>query len=434
VKLLDRRTVLKSLLGGAVATLPLPLLDAMRDARAGPTGSPDRFGLWFWGNGVKPDRWVPGSEGTNWAPSDELAPLSDLRSRVSVLSGFEMKTATHPHHSGMSGVLTGEHYHQLGVTRDTIISTLPGPSIDQIAAEHFAGQAPFRSLELGVTWFRGTDEGSAFQHLSHNGPNNVNPSEYDAVRAYERLFALPTDGQRDLARSSVLDALEWKGSRLHTRLGAGDRVRMEQYLDSVRALEKHIGNDVSACSATPPASSYPDVAGQEQIEAKNLAMSELIAMALSCDLTRVFSVQFSTCGSGVIVWQVGATDGLHLTCHEESQPQPIVHAATVFTMERLAEFLGVLRATPDGDGSLLDSCAIFCTSELSDGSIHSNTEFPLLIAGGGNGRLREGTHHRAPGRNTSDAGLTALRAAGVDVASFGAAEGYSDSPVAELLA
>ncbi len=429
----NRRFVLKSLLGGAVATLPLPMLDAMRDAKAGPSGSPDRFGLWFWGNGIRPERWVPGSEGTGWSPSDELAPLVDLRDRVSVLSGFEMKTATHPHHSGMSGVLTGQHYHQLGVVRDTIVSTLPGPSVDQIAAEHFAGQTPFRSLELGVTWFRGTDEGSSFQHLSHNGPNNVNPSEYDVVRAYERLFALPTDQERDLARSSVLDALQWKGSRLHTRLGAGDKVRMEQYLDSVRALEKRIGADVAACTSTAPTSSYPDVNGQEQIEAKNLAMSELLAMALSCDLTRAFSVQFSTCGSGAVFWQVGADNGLHVTCHEEPQPQPTVHAATVFTMERLADFLGVLRDTPDGENNLLESCSILCTSELSDGSIHSNTEFPLLIAGGGNGRLSEGRHLRAVGRNTSDAGLTALRGAGVELASFGVAEGYSDSPITEIL-
>jgi hypothetical protein len=432
-KPISRRTVLKSLLGGAVATVPLPWLEAMREAKAGPKASPDRFGLWFWGNGVRPEHWTPGSEGEGWAPSEELAPLSALTDQVSVLSGFEIKTATHPHHSGMAGVLTGQHYHQLGTVRDTIVSTFAGQSVDQIAADHFAGQTPFRSLELGVTWFRGTDEGSTFQHLSHNGPNNVNPSEYDAVRAYERLFALPTDAQRDLARASVLDTLQWKGSRLQTRLGHTDSIRMEQYLDSVRALEKRIGSDVSACTATVPDSSYPDVAGQEQIEEKNLAMSQLLAMSLSCDLTRSFSIQFSTCGSGAVFWQVGATNSLHSTCHEEPLPQPTVHAATTFTMERLADFLGVLRDTPDGEGSLLDSCSILCTSELSDGWTHANTEFPLLIAGGGNGRLRPGTHYRSVGRNTSDAGLTALRGAGVDLASFGTEAGYSDSPVTEIL-
>lgn len=433
MKRLNRRTVLKSILMGSVATIPLPFLDAMREAKAGPSVGPDRFGLWFWGNGVRPERWVPLTEGANWTPSDELAPLADLVPNVSVLSGFEMKASTHPHHSGMSGVLTGSHYHQLGVVRDTIVSTLPSQSCDQIAADHFAGQAPFRSLELGVTWFRGTDEGSSFQHLSHNGPNNVNPSEYDAVRAWERIFGLPTNQERDLARASVLDALEWKGSRLHGKLGHTDKVRMEQYLDSVRALEKRLGEDTSACVSKAPTSSFPDVEGQEQIEAKNLAMSELIAMSLACDLTRAFSIQFSTCGSGVVFWQVGAENGMHLTCHEEALPQPIVHAGTVFTMEQLAVFLRVLRDTPEGEGSLLDSCSILCTSELSNGWNHSNEEFPLLIAGGGNGRLRPGTHYRSWGRNTSDATFTALRGAGVDLASFGTEAGYTDSVVAEVL-
>jgi hypothetical protein len=441
MKALSRRAVLKAAVAGGVAALPLPLLELMRDgsgeALAGGAPVPDRFGLWFWGNGMRPEHWTPPTQGSGWTPSVELEPLADLVPYLSIATGCEMKVATHPHHSGMAGILTGRKYHQLGYVRDTIVSTFDGPSVDQIAADWFLGQAPFRSIEAGVTWFRGTDEGSTFQHLSHNGPNNPNPSEYDPVRLYERLFAMPTDTQRDLARRSVLDALDWRGSRLQTRLGSNDRARMQQYLDSVRALELQIdaaGKAAAGCVATAPGSSYPDVSGLEQIESKNLAVSQLIATALACDLMRAFSVQFSTCASGVIVWQVGASNGLHVICHEEAMPQPTVHAATTFTMGQLAVFLRTLRDTPEADGSLLDRCSILCTSELSDGRFHSNTEFPLMIAGLGGGRLRGGVHWRSGSAdNASKVVLTALRGAGVDLESFGSDGGYVDQVVPELM-
>lgn len=436
---LNRRHVLKAALaGGAVATISLPLLDIMRnstgEALAGGEALPDRFGLWFWGNGVRSPHWVPPTVGASWTPSAELEPLADLVPYVSVVSGCEIKTATHPHHSGMAGILTGRHYHHLGYVRDTIVSTFDSQSVDQIAADWFSGLAPFRSVEAGVTWFRGTDEGSTFQHLSHNGPNNVNPSEYDVVRLYERLFALPTDAERDLARASVLDTLQWKGSRLQSRLGANDRVRMEQYLDSVRALELRLSQEPASCTATAPGSSYPDLEGLEQISEKNLAVSEILAMALSCDLMRSFSVQWSTCGSGVIVWPAGASYSLHAICHEEPMPQDTVHTATTFTMGQLATFLQTLRDTPEGEGNLLDHCSILCTSELSDGWTHGNEDFPILVAGKGGGRLRGGIHYRSEsGRNTSDAVLTALHGAGVEVPSFGADAGYSETLVDEIL-
>ena len=436
---LSRRHVLKAALaGGGLATIPLPLLEIMMDgngtALAGGEDLPTRFGLWFWGNGIRPEHWVPPTTGESWTPSAELEPLTDLVPYVSVVSGCEIKTATHAHHSGMSGILTGEHYHLLGYVRDTIASTLPSQSVDQIAADWFEGLAPFRSVEAGVTWFRGTDEGSAFQHLSHNGPNNVNPAEYDVVALYERLFAMPTDSERDLARQSVLDTVEWKGTRLHGRLGVRDRIRMEQYLDSIRALETRLAEEPAACSATPPASSFPDVDGLEQIEEKNAAVADVLAMALTCDLMRSFSVLWSTAGSGVIVWQAGGPYSMHATCHEEPMPQPTVHACTTWTMGNLATFLRTLRDTPEGDGNLLDRCSILCTSELSDGWTHANTEFPILVAGKGGGRLRGGIHYRSTtNRNTSDAVLTALHGAGVEVDSFGVDAGWTNTTVGELL-
>ncbi len=435
---LSRRTVLRGLLRGAAVSVALPPLEAMLgvngDALADGTALPTRFGVWFFGNGVRLDRWVPADTGAGWTPSAELAPLSAHRDAVSVVSGMEIKTATHAHHSGMTGILTGRRYHQLGTTRDTIVTTFAGPSVDQVAADWFDGQTPFRSIEVGVTRFRGTDEGTTFQHLSHNGPNNPNPSEYDAVALYRRLFGSPADPQLDLARQSVLDAVTGQVSRLKGRLGAADKLRLDQHLESIRTLEQRLAADVGACGAVSAPTMPSEEGGLEPVEEKNQLMSDLLAVALACDLTRSFSVQWSTAGSGVVLWQVGATGSLHGINHNEAPPAPTVHAAVVFTMQNLATFLDTLAATPEGDGCLLDRCSILCTTELTDGWTHSNQDFPILIAGKGGGRLRGGVHYRSTSaENTSKAVLTALWGAGVDVSGFGADAGYVSDGVGALL-
>lgn len=421
---LGRRTFLRGVLGGAAISVALPPLEAMFDthgtALADGHAIPTRFGLWFWGNGVRPEQWVPSGTGTAWTPSAELAPLGELRDYVSPVTGLEVKTATHPHHSGMTGVLTGARYHQVGTTRDTIVSTFAYPSVDMVAAEALGGDTPFRSLEVGITRFRGTDEGTTFQHLSHNGPNNPNPSEYSPSRLFARLFGMPVDAQIDSARRSVLDVVHGQIRSLQGRVGSADRERLEQHFDSVRQLEMRLAAGASACTVPADPGDFPDVDGREQIEAQNEAMSDLVALALACDLTRVFSVLYSTAGSGVIVWQVGASNSLHQICHDHPLPQPTVHAATVFTMERLADFLRKLRDIPEGDSNVLANCSILCTSELSDGYRHTNTEFPILVAGQGGGRLRGNVHYRSTSaENASMAPLTALRGAGIPAGSFG---------------
>jgi hypothetical protein len=443
IKALDRRTVLRGLLGGSAVAVGLPALEIMLDgngeALAGGLPMPDRFGVWFWGNGVRPDYWRPTGVAP-WTPSSELAPLGDLVPYVSVVTGCGMKTQPyHPHHSGMTGIMTGQALYKVGDVRDTIISTFSRQSVDMDAADWFEGQAPFRSIEAAVCNFTGTDEGTTFQHLSHNGPNNPNPSEYSPSALYARLFSLPTSADLNLAHISVLDGVNSQVERLKKRLGARDVDRLEQHLDSIRTLEARLSSTPSACTPGVAPTDVADVYGLEQIEQKNEVMSDVLALALSCDLMRVFSVLYSTCGSGTLFWQVGATDGLHYTCHVESLPQPIVDAATNFTMDRLGYFLRKLRDTPEGAGNLLDHCSILCTTEHSDGYSHSQDEFPILIAGLGNGRLKGGVHYRYSGadggsyRNTSDAVLTALHGAGVTLPSWGVDGGYTTSTISELM-
>jgi hypothetical protein len=448
---LPRRTFLRGLAGGALVSVALPALEAMFDvngeALAGGDPIPTRFGVWFWGNGVRRAHWTPIGTGAAWTPRNETEPLAaaGLRPYVSPVTGFEIKTATHPHHSGMAGILTGHRYHEIGRVRDTIASTFAQPSIDQVVAARWwsnpATRARYRSLEVGVCRFTGTDEGTTFQHLSHNGPNNVNPAEYSPRAVFDRLFgggALAP--QVTAARRSVLDAIRGDLTGLRGRVSAADRTRLDQHLESIRSIELRLMASPALCT-TPvrPAEGYPDVMGREQIQQKNEVMSDLVAMALACDLTRVFSVLFSTCGSGVVYWMAGARNGMHQLCHDERAPgaeqQPTVHAAIRFTMESLAHFLNRLRMTPEGAGNLLDRCAILCTTELSEGFTHSNDEFPILVAGRAGGALRGGVHVRSTTReNTSNVLLTLLRAVGDTRASFGGGAGATSAVVPGLLA
>jgi hypothetical protein len=436
---LSRRSVLRGLAAGAVTSIALPPLEAMMNATgtAHADGSPfpDRFGVWFWGNGIRRDEWYPRGNGADWEPGRTLEPLAPVKQHVSVVTGYEVQTATHPHHSGMAGILSCAPYHQVGTTRDTIVSTFDKPSVDQVAAAHFDGTTRFRSIEVGVARFRGTDEGTTFQHLSHNGRNDVNPSDYSPASVFRTLFGGTPDAIRDGARRSVLDAVTEQIRRVQSRVSAQDRRRLESHFESIRALEQEIALSTGACE-TPeaPLADYPDLEGREQLNEKNAAMSELMALALACDLTRAFSIMWCCAGSGVIVWEAGARNSLHQICHDEAIPQQTVRDATRVIMGNLSYFLQRLRDIPEGDGTLLDHCSILCTSELSEGNRHSNDEFPILIAGGGNGRLRSGIHHR--GRNAPNAThavITALKGAGLPIDTFGTDGGRATGGIAELL-
>lgn len=433
---LSRRAVLRGLVGGLGASVALPWLEAMlpRGAAAADGPWPSRFGVWFFGNGVRPERWVPTTTGLDWELTEQLAPLEAVKPWISPLTGFEVKTSALGHPAGMAGILSGQDFTLLTTTRTDLVTTFSRRSVDQDAAEFMKGQAPFRSLEVGVARFWGTDLGDTMEHVSHNGPNSPNPAQFDPALLFARLFGQTGNAAWSLAHRSVLDVVADQTSRLDRRLGTEDRRRMQQHLDSIRGLELRLAGGASQCAAPDAPPRFDDPLVHEDIVGRNEIQSRLLALALSCDLTRAFSLQFSAPGGGTVFWQIGAEEGLHVTCHSEPLPQPTVNAAVVFTMAQLSDFLGILRDTPEGDGNLLDHSSILCTTEISDGVSHTVDEFPILIAGGGNGRLNPGVHVRDEGRNASDAVLTALHGAGVDLPEWGVGPGRSETPVDELLA
>jgi hypothetical protein len=442
---MNRRTVLRGLLGGTAVSIALPHLEVMAQA------APRRLGLFFWGNGVRLKLWNPAATGAGWALSPALEPLAPVKQYLNVVSGMDIKIpASQGHHTGEVGILSGYPLISQPKGNAAFRSTFSKASIDQVAAAELGKTTRFKSLEVGISRRVNRSEGTTLQYISHNGPDSANPPIYEPAAVFNRLFGAdfkppmtmtgvptpaPDTGALEKAtalRRSVLDAVNRDIDGLKARVSTTDRVRLDQHLENVRAIERRLqpapgqpggGTPpvVSAGCAAPRApGAFADTAQGEQIEPIMTAMSDLIAMALACDQTRVFSVMFSGSTASTVFWQVNVTRGHHQLSHDEAGDQPQIQATTVFTMKMLNILLTRLQATGEGAGNLLDSCAILGSSDCAEGKSHSNRDYPIVVAGRAGGKLKSpGVHHREPGGNSNQVLLTMLRAVGLPLADYG---------------
>ena len=426
---LNRRTFLRGMLGGAAVSVGLPALNVFLNANGTAYASegafPVRFGLFFWGNGILPARWVPQLDGEDYALSDQLAPLESIKDVLTVVTGMEIKTPNvEPHRSGAAGILTG---HPLLITETG--DTAMAPSIDQVVAAELGSATRFRSLEYGA---------QARGGYSFNGPDNRNPPESNAYALFERIFGAGFREPGDMTeidptialRRSVLDAVSEDVTRFSSRLGAEDQLRLDQHLTGIRDLELRLARlaegppDYESCRrADEPLADYPDIEGRPQLAEENRAMCDIVALALACDQTRVVS-NFITEPLNNLLFE-GTTAGHHQLTHDEPGDQPEVHSIVLQIMDEYRYMVEAFRAIPEGDGTLLDNSVLVGTSDVSSGRTHSFDEFPLLFAGNACGRLRNGFHYRSGGgENTSKFMLSMIRAAGVFAAGWGGEDGY----------
>jgi hypothetical protein len=439
---LSRRLLLR----GASAAIALPLLDGMLNdsgtALAAGGEIPKRFGTFFWGNGVRPDRWVPTGAGANWALSAELEPLAAVKEYISVLTGMEMKFPGTAHHRGRAGMLAAAYDPAL----DTY-GRVDGPTIDQIAAVAWDGLTPFRSLELGISMRAkgGVNANKASGGSSFSAPGQRIPAEFSPLALFDRLFGTQFNGQDEAAlkelalRQSILDTVTEDAKSLRGRLGKVDQGRLDSHLDGIRQLELALASADRAC-VKPTISANPAVdLGHELLDERNKLMAGILARALACDLTRAFSYEYMGMQADTIFWQVGATEGSHVLTHDDRNlPEMLmpqyekVHNVVVFVMGQFGYLLEQLKAIPEGNGTLLDNCCIMATSEVNDGTAHSYNSMPLIVAGRAGGKLRSNYHYVADHENTSKALLTCLRAVGLPLAELGKNEGHVTDSIAAL--
>lgn len=429
----NRRTLLRGMLAGAGVAVALPALEAMLngngDAYADGSGFPKRFGWWFFGNGVHPDQWVPEKSGEDWELSPQLAPLAPNKDYVTAVSGLKVYHVNSvPHGSGPAGILTGS---PLGKAGDNFgSSTFGAKTLDQIYADAVGNETRFKSLELAI---ERTDKTLSY---SGSGEGAANAPQHNPTEVFNRLFGngfvepgdTPIIDPKLGLRRSVLDAIGTDAQELQKRLGQSDKQRIEQHFTNIRTLEKQLAKleedppNLAGCKKpNSPLADYPDEGGIPQLKAINEVMSDMLAMALACDLTRSFSVMFSRPLSNLLY--SGNTAGHHQLTHDEVGDQPMVNKIVVESMAGLNYFLSAMRKVTEGSETLLDHSALLVFSDCSYGKSHAIDNYPLLMCGGASGRLKKGYHYQSPAaENASKLGFSILRMLDIPATEFGVKE------------
>jgi Protein of unknown function (DUF1552) len=448
---LSRRTLLR----GAQAAVALPVLEAMLNSHgtafANGTAFPKRFVVWFFGNGVRKDRWTPKSTGTGWQLSEELGPLTDqargidLKDYVNVVSGYDVKTPNgRGHHNGVAAMCSGAPFIPLPPGGAPYSSKFGMKSIDQVIADAIGKDSTFPSLQLAVSKRYTTGEGPTLQYLSHRGPDSPMNQLVNPATLYTNLFGnfAPKDSTdpRDKLRVSVLDVVKDDVNRLRGKLGSADQKRLDAHLTGISEVRQRIlalpPMQTSACKLPAKVTATnADSGGSEPIETTSSLMSDLLAMAFACDLTRVATFQFSGSVGGHVFTNLSNEPGKnsrgneHAMTHEAAL-QELVHESVVFTMKNFAYTLQAFKKIGEGTGNILDNSCVLCTTDVAEGIAHSIDDYPILVAGRAGGALKyPGVHLRGKGENTTNVLLTCLRATiGPTVTEAGKDEGYTKTP------
>jgi hypothetical protein len=440
---LSRRRILRGALNGAAVTVALPFLDCFLDnhGRALASGAPlpVRFGTWFWGLGVTEDRWKPTKAGAGYDIGPELKPIEPYKDRITVLSGFDVVLdgkPNLPHNSGGIGIRTG-------VAPSKV--ELPAPSFDVLIADHVGGQTRFRSLELSATR-------DATNSLSGRGEGSLNPAESSPVRFYARLFgpefADPNAADfkpnpEVMARQSVLSAVADQRKDLEAQLGARDRERLDQYFTALRQTEQQLALQLqkpaplAACRIPPkPVDTEPPNNQVEYVIDNHKNMANLLAMALACNQTRVFNMNFNNGASSLT--KAGSTISHHQLTHEEQiDPKLGYQPEATWFVERCMEAFGVFVDTlgqfKEGDGTLLDNSLVIAHSETNFAKVHSVEGIPMMLAGRAGGKVKTGLHVAGGSTPASRVGLTLQQLMGVPVDAWGEGSMRTSKAITEIM-
>jgi hypothetical protein len=441
-KKISRRTILRGALAGLSAAVSLPLLEAMLDdngeALADGGAIPCNFLVWFFGNGNIPQRWNPGAQGQGnaWQLSQQLAPLANVKDYCSVLSGFQNRCSQQiTHHEGMT-LFNGYTF----VENSGLYSKAGGPTIDQRIAEAIGGVTTIDSVQLGVSKRLSVmDSGTTMHNLSHKSTNQPLPPEFNPKKVWGEMFGsfVPPNDPSGPLRLNVLDAVRETAHSLHKRLGTMDQQRVEAHLEGIDALQKKIEALPPSCDKPPePTQSNEDSGGVEPIGAVSDVMSDLLAYAFSCDITRVGSMLFSGGAAETVFSEIGQNYVHHENTHNPGSALEEVHQVVLYAMERFAYLLERFASTPGAaGGNLLDNTIVLCGSDCSEGWTHSIYDQPIIVAGGGGGKLKHPSiHYRSSnGENPSDILLSLLRIFDPSAASVGGGAPMSTTPFAPIL-
>lgn len=438
---MTRRRVLRGMLAGGALNVGLPFLECFLNnsgtALADGAPLPTRFGVWVWHLGVTPGRWVPTKVGPDYELTPQLETFKNIKSKTSILSGFDVPLDGKPHFPHQSG---GQAF-RTGIAPPAA-AVLAGPTFDTMIADKIGVNSRFRTLDLSAA-LRPADT------LSGRGPGNLNTPESSAMSVYQRMFGADFNPDPEafkpspavMVNKSVLSGITEDRKTLVKSLGSADRQRLDQYFTAVRQVEHQLALQLQkpermlACKAPTEPEKLALSNDMEVVRQNQEILTQLLIMALACDQTRAFNLYFSN-GN---VTNVGSATGYHQLTHEEViDPklgvQPRVVKFVEASMRGFSDFIGALDAFKEGDGSLLDNCFVVAHSDLYYAKEHVMTGFPMMTAGSGGGKFRTGVHIDGKGAPASRLALTAMQGLGVAADRFGAQSLETRQPLSELLA
>jgi hypothetical protein len=375
--------------------IALPPLEAMFNSHgtayaAGPPEIETRFVLWFNGNGIPERYWIPDSTGPDYRLTSCLAPLAPFRNDFHVVTGIDNPAARLPgpgndHHRAMSALMSGTSFSGRGAA---------GPSIDQLVAAKIGGKSRFRSLQVGVCQESHGD--SIHRNMSWAGYERALPPEMIPHNLFDRVFGVREQSWVN-RKKSILDAVREEAVELSGRLGKNDRVRLDEHLNSIRELEQ-------AIASLPPeyAQVQPPEEGGDGRDYPRIAklQTDLLVHALATRQTRVATYMLTKCQSLVRLPWLGYTalrhhDYTH-TNADSPDAQRILRDICRWHVEEFAYFVAKLKSIPEGDGTLLDRCALLYVHEHAEANPHKCNGLAAIVAGHAGG-LVTGRHSKVTG-------------------------------------
>ena len=436
-KALPRRTFLR----GMGATLALPLLDAMVPSMTALAQTPAdparlrRLGFVFMPMGCDITRWTPPGEDRLDELSPSLSSLAPVKEHVTAITNLELLNAYPGTHATSNSAFLSAAKAKRTESTDYHLGT----TVDQIAAKQIGQDTQLPSLELAMDLLKivgQCDNGYACvyqNNLSWSSPTTPLPAEAHPRIVFERLFGeggSTADRRAALRRkASLLDWVTEDIARLQKKLGPGDQAKVNQYLETIREVERRIQKAEADTTDNP----LPDLDRPMGVPAAYAdharLMFDLQVLAPQGDVTRVITFQLARETSNRTYPEIGVPDPHHPLTHHGGDPDKIAKVATInqFHVSLFAYFLEKMKSTPEGDGSLLDHSLYLYGSGMGNPNVHDHTNLPILVAGGAAGRMKGGRHIRfekpTPLANLH---LTLLDKVGVHLDSFADSQGKVD--------
>lgn len=404
---MSERLSRRAFLGGAGAMVALPLLNAMMPRKAYAQNATDvarRLLIYYVPNGIRMMHWKPMVEGPGYDLLPILQPLAGIQEQVSVLSGLANSAAMQPlpagHATGTGTFLTCKT-----IVKSDGSGIRSGISMDQLIARQFDTKVRYPSLQLGIDGgsdLATCDSGYSCaysRNISWAGPTTPLAKMVDPSIIFDRLFGgvdqsatASQKAKRQHYKLSILDFVLEDAKQLQARLGRSDNRKLDEYFTSIRDIEQRLkqSENQTQCAAMPARPVGPTWEFAEHIA----LMHEMMVLAFQCDLSRVITFMFGNAASNRDYEFIGASGAHHELSHHQNKIETLDKLTTIGTWEvtQFAQLLQRLNQVQEGEGTLLDNCAVVFSSEMSEGNNHNHSNLPVLLAGRCGGAFSPGRH------------------------------------------